>query len=385
MLSEPNPKITAIAKNALRGRPASREEAEFLMGLDGEERHELLFWANRVRAQFKGDLVTFCSIISAKQGACSEDCRFCSQSARHRTEIETFPLLAEEELTGRIHELAGSGCDSVGIVTSGRGPTSDEEWSGILTGVAETSLACGGHACASLGVLTEEQAKKLREAGLVRYNHNLETSRSFFPQICTTHTYDDRLATVRIAKRAGLEVCCGGIFGMGESVRDRVELAMGLRELDVDSIPLNFLNPIPGTPLENAEPLSPMEILGIVATYRLMFPDKEIKICGGREANLRDLQSWMFYAGANGAILGNYLTTTGRKAEDDLQMIKDLGLRAVRHGDDHQATFILRSPPVLRSAYSAEATKAGSSVTEGGTKAESAATEGGTENGENDG
>ena len=333
-----DPRISSIGNKALRGEPVSAAEAEFLIQLQGQERHELLFWANRVRSAFKGDRITFCSIISAKQGACPEDCRFCSQSARHRTDIETFPLLVEEELTERIHERARSGSDSVGIVTSGRGPTSQEEWARILKAVGETSRACGGHACASLGVLTEERARELREAGLVRYNHNLETSRSYFPKICTTHSYDDRLETIRLLKRARIEVCCGGIFGMGESVRDRVELAMELRELDVDSIPLNFLNPIPGTPLEGVQPLDPMEILGIIATFRLMFPDKDIKVCGGREVNLRDLQSWMFYAGANGAILGNYLTTTGRKAEDDLQMIKDLGLRAGRHGDDHWAT-----------------------------------------------
>jgi len=184
-------------------------------------------------------------------------------------------------------------------------------------------------ACASFGALTPLAARQLYDAGLRRYNHNLETSARFFPTICTTHTFEDRVTTIRHARAAGLQVCSGGIFGMGESPGDRIDMAVALRELDVDSIPINFLNPIPGTPLANAEPLQPMDCLRILGVYRLFFPTRDIKVAGGREAALRDLQSWMFYAGANGAILGNYLTTSGRSAEEDLQMVRDLGMETV--------------------------------------------------------
>ncbi len=182
--------------------------------------------------------------------------------------------------------------------------------------------------CASLGNLTPDMIRQLKEAGLTRYHHNLETSENFFPHVCSTHSYQERLDTVRLIKRAGLELCCGGIFGLGEDMGDRLELAFTLRELGADSVPLNFLTPISGTPLEAQLPLIPREILKIIALYRFILPDKDIKVCGGREANLRDLQSWIYYAGANGSLLGNYLTTTGKPAAEDLQMIKDLGLQA---------------------------------------------------------
>jgi biotin synthase len=184
-------------------------------------------------------------------------------------------------------------------------------------------------ACASFGQLTPLAARQLREAGLRRYNHNLETSARYFPSVCTTHTFEDRVTTIRHAKAAGLQVCSGGIFGMGENATDRVDLAVALRELDVDSIPINFLNPIPGTPFEGLQPLAALECLRILAVYRLLFPTKDIKVAGGREACLRDLQSWIFLAGANGAILGDYLTTSGRSAEEDIQMVRDLGMEPV--------------------------------------------------------
>jgi biotin synthase len=166
----------------------------------------------------------------------------------------------------------------------------------------------------------------LKDSGLSRYHHNLETDEEFFSALCTTHSFKERVETIKIAKEEGLEVCCGGIFGVGETWQARLNLAFKLKELEVDSIPLNFLNPIKGTPFENITPLHPLEILRIIAIFRFIHPKREIRICGGREVNLRDLQSWMYYAGADGAIIGNYLTTLGRPPEEDLKLIKDLGL-----------------------------------------------------------
>jgi len=185
------------------------------------------------------------------------------------------------------------------------------------------------HRCASLGVINEEQALALKEAGLQEFHHNLETARSFYPNVCTTRSYDENAASVRAAKSAGLRVCSGGIFGMGENNRQRIELAEELRDLGVDSIPLNFLNPIKGTKLENAKPLRPIEILKIIAVYRLFLPDRDLKVAGGREANLRDMQSFIFFAGANSTMVGNYLTTKGRDAAADLKMIEDLEMEVV--------------------------------------------------------
>ena len=175
--------------------------------------------------------------------------------------------------------------------------------------------------------MSPQNARQLKNSGVRRINHNLETSERFFPKLCTTHSYSDRIRTIKEAKEAGLEVCSGGIFGVGESPEDRVDLAFTLRELDVDTIPLNFLHPIPGTPLANADPLAPREILGIIALFRFILPTKEIKVAGGREKNLGDLQSWIFYAGANSIIVGGYLSTNGRTPEEDFRMISDLGLR----------------------------------------------------------
>jgi biotin synthase len=175
-------------------------------------------------------------------------------------------------------------------------------------------------------MIAEDDARLLKEAGLKRFHHNLETSRRFFSRICSTHSYDERVATVRAVKRAGLEVCSGGLFGLGEEWRDRIDLAWALKELGADSVPLNFLHPVRGTPLENAAPLSPVDILRVIALYRFVLPDKDIRVCGGRDRNLRDVQSWIFYAGASSVMTGNYLTMAGRSADVDRRMIRDLGL-----------------------------------------------------------
>jgi len=324
-----DPTVEKLGRAAEEGRGVSVNAALDLAQPDGVDLFDLLYWANRVRRAHKGNHVSFCSILSAKQGSCPEDCRFCSQSVHYDTPTETLPLRQEEEMVQAAATCDVEHCHSFGLVTSGLGPKEGPEWERLLSTVRKMAESGRMLACASLGVLTPLAAGQLYEAGLRRYNHNLETSPRFFPNVCTTHTFDDRVATVRHAKAAGLQVCSGGIFGMGESMEDRVDMADALRELDVDSIPINFLNPIPGTPMAGVEPIPPMDCLRILAVYRLFFPFKDIKVAGGREVNLRDLQSWMFYAGANGAILGNYLTTSGRSAEDDLRMIRDLGLECV--------------------------------------------------------
>jgi biotin synthase len=211
-------------------------------------------------------------------------------------------------------------------VTSGVKALSGAEFDVLLECVGDSVKEAQATLCCSLGQIDAEKARMLKDEGVTRYHHNLESSARFYGRISKAIHYDDKVATVRAAKEAGLETCCGGIFGLGEAWEDRVDLAMTLRELDVDSIPLNFLRPVEGTPLDNMKPLSPLEALRIIALFRLMLPDKTIRVCGGREFVLRDLQSWMYYAGANGAMLGSYLTTTGRPPEEDLRMVEDLGL-----------------------------------------------------------
>ena len=322
-----NPQIAQMGRRVLDADSLGPAEALFLAGLEGDDLYDLFYWANRVRLKHFGRRVTFCSIAAAKVGACSEDCKFCAQSARFATHAATLSRLSDEQLVQAAAEASANGAESFGIVNSGRGPN-DRELDALAGPVARIVADGGARPCASLGVLTFEQARRLVAIGVRRYNHNLETSRRHFPNIVTTHRYDDRLATLRVARDAGLSLCCGGIFNLGEDWADRIDLAMTLRQVDPDVVPLNFLNPIPGTPLADTPSMPPMTILQIVAIYRLLLPAKPIKLAGGRDVNLRDLQSWAFYCGASSVMIGNYLTTFGRPVEADHQMIRDLGLAA---------------------------------------------------------
>ena len=319
-------KIKKIADQSLQNQPISRDDALFLMRIDGDEVYDLFYWANQIRLRYFGHYVKACSIVSAKQGRCTEDCSFCSQSARYHTDIEEFPLID----TNRILDVAKcaeqTGSSSLGVVASGYGISNSRDLDKICRTIEEIAKNTHIHPHGSFGILTRETAESLVKSGLKRLNHNLETSERFFPNVCSTHTFNDRINTIRCAREVGLEICSGAIFGIGEGIADRIDLAFTLKNLDVDVVPLNFLHPVSGTPLENSIPLSPMEALKIISVFRFILPDKEIKIAGGREKNLRDLQSWMFYAGANSTMIGNYLTTKGRKIEDDLKMIKDLHL-----------------------------------------------------------
>ncbi len=317
--------IAEVTERIIGGGEVTVSEAQRLIGADGSDSMALFLGATRIRERFLGSDVHLCAIINAKSGRCPENCAFCAQSAHYTTSAPVYPLLDEERIVGEARVAQENGSSCYGIVTSGSTVEGEElkQICGALRRIREeTAIA---PAC-SLGIITEETARTLKEAGMKTYHHNLETARSFFSNVCTTHEYDEDIATIRAVKKAGLRVCSGGIFGLGESPAQRVELAFTLRELDVESIPLNFLNPIPGTPLENAELITPQECLKAIALFRFINPAKEISVCGGREQNLRDLQSWIFFAGASGTMTGNYLTTTGRAAAEDWQMLKDLEL-----------------------------------------------------------
>jgi biotin synthase len=312
-----------LTRRVLAGSCPSVEEAMAILGASGANLTLLLAGAHRIRERAFGNRIELCSIINAKSGRCAENCAFCAQSAHHRTSAPTYPLKTREEIVQGARQAQAEGSHCYGIVTSGTRVREGEEFERILAAIREIRVTTTIEPSASLGILDEQTARALAEAGCVTYHHNLETARSFFPNICTTHDYEEDVRTVRLAKAAGMKVCCGGIFGLGESLEQRVELAFTLRELEVDSVPLNFLNPIAGTPLEDTKDLTPLDCLRIIALFRYLLPERRISVCGGREPNLRDFQSWIFMAGASGTMVGNYLTTSGRDRETDLQMFRD--------------------------------------------------------------
>jgi len=318
-------RIAAIALRVLGGESISREDALALTRARGDELYDLFYWANKLRIRFVGPRVRFCSIVTGKVGACSEDCGYCSQSKHHRTHVSPEKM-SVQQMSAAADEALNNGASSFGIVNSGRGPT-DRELNWLEPFFKKTAEQGTIRPCATLGELTDAQARRLKDMGVKRINHNLETSERFFPQVVSTHTYADRRRTIQTAKAAGLSVCSGGIFGMGEDWRDRLDVAFELRELGADVVPINFLNAIQGTPIYGkTTPLEPMEALQIIAVFRFILPDRELKIAGGREKILRDMQSWIFFAGGSSFLIGNYLTTFGRSPKDDHQMLKDLGL-----------------------------------------------------------
>ncbi len=315
--------IKEMTKRVLRGGAITTAEGLKILTAQGSEYTQFMAGAHRIKEETLGNSIDLCSIINAKSGRCAENCSFCAQSSHHQTETPVYELKSCDEMVQGAVQAEKEGNHCYGIVTSGTGVSAGDEFNRITAAIsriaAETTIAPS----ASLGILDAISAAALFKAGCVTYHHNLETARSFFPEICTTHDYEEDVATVRLAKQSGMQVCCGGIFGLGETLEQRVEMGMTLRELDVDSVPLNFLNPIAGTPLEKNDLLTPMDCLRIVTLYRFLLPDKRITVCGGREKNLRDFQSVIFMAGASGTMVGNYLTTTGRAQADDLQMIQD--------------------------------------------------------------
>jgi biotin synthase len=319
--------IRKIGDKVLEGKDVSMKDLLPLLGVKGPDILDLAAVANRVREEFNGDKIDLCSLLSVKSGRCPEDCAFCAQSAHYKTEASVYPLMDIERIVEEAKKAQARGTSRFCLITSGR-ELSDKEFETILAALdrirRETTLDLD----CSLGTLSKERAESLRKVGMTRYNHNVETAESHFLQICSTHSFRDRVQTVEVLKEQGFSVCCGGIVGLGESPQQRLELAFFLKQLGIDCVPFNILNPRPGTPLENSEPIPPMEVIKTISLFRLVLPKSTIKVAGGREANLRDLQSLALLAGANGLIVGNYLTTPGRNAEDDLTMVRDLGFRA---------------------------------------------------------
>lgn len=301
-----------------------KEYALELSRAAGLDIFKLFYLANFTRVKSRGNKVDLCSIVNAKSGACPEDCSFCAQSVHSRTDVKAYPLITEEKIIEAAVSAKKFGAKRFCVVTSGR-KVSGKELENICSFVSNIKNL-GLLPCATLGMLSRSELEMLKEAGLHRYHHNLETSEAFFKEICTTHTFREKIKVIEAAKSLSLSVCSGGIFGIGESWEDRIDMAFALKDLRVNSVPINFITPVYGTPLGDTELLNPMEALKIISIYRLILPESEIRICGGRPNTLRDLNSYIFMAGADGLLIGNYLTTSGRNPEDDLQMIKDMGL-----------------------------------------------------------
>lgn len=307
----------------------SNEEARRLLDAEGQSLDHLLARASATREAYKGNEIRFCGITNAKSGRCAESCAFCSQSAHFETDAPEFPLKKAETIIQEAIAADAQGAGEFSIVVSGTRLQKEEELQEVETALRGIREETSMMSCASLGLMGKNDLARLRDAGLQAFHHNLETARSFHSEIVKTHSYDEEVDAIKHAKSIGLHVCCGGIFGMGESKDQRIEFLSELRDLDVDSIPLNFLNPQDGTPLEGLWDLSPEDCLRIIAAARLMMPRQEIFVCGGREVQLKDQQHRMFEAGANGTMVGNYLTTPGRGTIKDQEMLEELGLKAV--------------------------------------------------------
>ncbi|MCL2029646.1 MAG: biotin synthase BioB [Deltaproteobacteria bacterium] len=316
--------MRSILAAASAGRALSGEEAEMLPRLLPGGFIDLLAAAGAARAAGRSIPFT-CGIINAKSGRCGEDCAFCAQSRYHDSGVAAHPLVGEEKLLARAESLAKTGVTYMGIVTSGVS-LAGRDFDRVCLAARRISQEVGIRLCASLGLLADDQALALKEAGFTSYHHNLESAGSYYSRICTTHTYQSRVDTVRKVAAAGLRVCSGGIFGLGEGWAQRLEMSMTLGELGVDSIPINFLTPIAGTPLENAPGLDAREALAVIALFRLMHPERDIVVCGGRGRTLGQWENSLFFAGANGLMLGDYLTTLGTPLEKDLAMLRFMGV-----------------------------------------------------------
>jgi len=284
---------------------------------------ELIARANTVRKECIGNKLDLCTILNAKSGLCGEDCRFCAQSARHKTGVPQYPLKDIPEIVEAAVKAKESGARRFGIVTSGNRLTA-KELDDISRAISDITSKVGITACASLGALDEKELSVLRSAGLTRYHHNIETSERFYPFVVTTHTFRERLKIIEAVKKTGLEICSGGIIGMGETWEDRIDMATILSKLAVDSVPVNYLIPIKGTPFESLKQISAKDAVRTLALFRIILKDKTVKIAAGRETVLRDFQGMGFMAGANGMLIGGYLTVRGRDIAADHELIKEI-------------------------------------------------------------
>lgn len=312
--------LANLAQEILGGARLTPNQGQALAALSPEHTPDLLFAAYKITKSMGLKPFT-CSIANAKSGTCSQDCHFCAQSKFYTTGVSAHALLCLGELTARGLAMFQAGARCFSLVTSGL-VLSSAEMDQVCQCISFLKEKTALEVSASLGLLTPAYARRLADAGLTRYHHNLETARSYFPNICTTHAYDEDLATIAVAREEGLQICCGGILGLGESWEQRVELACTLADLEVDTVPLNFLVPILGTPLGGSKLLSVHDALKSVALFRFFLPDKNITIAGGREQVLGEYQSWLPLAGANGMMIGNYLTTQGRDLARDHQMLE---------------------------------------------------------------
>lgn len=325
---ETHQRLGELGRRVLGGGQIDHAGASWLFSLESSaDIFDLMSWANRIREHFKGNKIHLCSIVNAKAGACSENCSFCAQSSFYQTGSPRYGFVDPEPVLEAAEEANKNGVTAVGLVAAWKGLNEGPMLDEVCDRIRDLAQSGKTRPDASLGIIKSQKvADRLKEAGLECYGHNLETSRRFFPNQCSTHTYDDRLETIQFLKKAGIKICSGGIIGMGETRADRCDLAFALREAGANVVPINILNPIPGTPFEKMPPLPPMEILKTIACFRFILPRQEIMIAGGRTVNLRHMQSMVFAAGASALMVGNYLTTLNQPVEKDLQMLKDLGL-----------------------------------------------------------
>lgn len=301
----------------------SFEDALSLTQIPDELISDLAKIANNVRQKYSQNKVDLCSIINARSGKCSENCKFCVQSAHHEADISTYPMKSVEEIVEAAKLAEKGGAHRFCIVTSGN-QLNDHDFEIALKAIGQIKKQTNLKRCASLGKLTKQRAKRLKEAGISRFHHNLETAQSYFSEVCTTHTFEQRLKTINELKEEGIQTCVGGILNLGETPKQRIEFAFKLKELEVDSVPINFLNPRPGTPLENQEPINELEAIKYLAIFRLIMPKTYIRLAGGRQETFKD-PSLPFNAGVNALLIGDLLTTQGPQAKSDLEMLKSEG------------------------------------------------------------
>ncbi len=316
-------KLELFKKSVLEGYQINKEEALELAETPLEELSQA---ADEIRQRFCGNQFDLCTIINGKSGKCSENCKYCAQSSFYPTDVESYPLLGTEELLKQAEYNRKRGVPRYSIVTSGK-KLSSREVEQVCESIRQIRKNVDISVCVSFGLLNEEEFWKVKEAGAARVHNNLETSANYFPSVCTTHTQEDKIASLRAAEKAGLSICSGGIMGLGESMEDRIDLALKLRELGVRSVPVNMLNPIPGTPYENNPRLTEEEMCRIVAVFRFILPEAFIRLAGGRGL-MEDQGRRCFQSGANAAITGDMLTTAGITIQKDLEMLKELGYQA---------------------------------------------------------
>ena len=319
----------SLAEKSIAGLELDRNECRSVLESSDADLPDLLAAAFRVRRRFCGMKVHIHVLNNARSGLCPEDCNYCSQSAVSEADIEKYPLISREELLAAAQRAKESKARRFCIVTSGRGPSA-QDIDHLTEAIRAIKESVDINICCSLGLLDADQARQLKEAGVEQLNHNLNTSERYYPEICSTHTYQDRLATLEAARSAGLKLCTGAIFGQGETLDDIIDVSLALRRLDPQSVPVNFLHPIPGTPLEEVNYLAPSDCLRCLCLMRLLCPEQEIRVAGGRELHLRQLQPMALYP-ANSIFVSGYLTTPGQGPRQAWQMIEDMGFEIEEH------------------------------------------------------